>query len=278
VPEFTIVQKEIPADDERLAKDYSMHVEYSLKIESQEDEIFLARAYHGDSAGYRTLGFDTKSFKLVTLSPDVLLHATWSTARQGNGANTCESDLLLAKTNGKWKVVFRDTHDGYYKAGLPHTESTKLSFSFDAESRALIVEKSFSKFDYWEGEPDIFARQVAIGIEDDNKDAPVYASSYSLVEEWLCALGEGELRWGVGSRHLMLNSGPFKLRDVVRFLRERTNVDETKAMTVEELSSRIRTLNPHFGTSDLCWGVVRIGIDVPRYVENHGHLYWMSNI
>ena len=277
-PEFTIVQKEIPVDDEPLAKEYSKHVEYALKIENQEEGIFLARAYHGDSAMYRTLGFDSESFKLVALAPDVLLHATWSTARQGNGANTCESDLLLAKTNGIWTEVFRDTHDGYSKAGLAHTRSTKLRFSFDAESRAMIVEKSITTFDYWEGEPHLFGRQVAIGTEEANKDAPVYASQTSLVEEWPCTLGDGELKWGAGSRHLTLGSGPFKLQNVVRFLKTGSNIEELAALDDETLSTRIRALNPHFGTSDMCWGIIRFGIDVPRYVENRGHLYWMSNI
>ncbi len=275
-PSFTILQEEIPLGDDPLGEDYDRHMEYALQLENQEETIFLARAFHRESPIERVLGFAIESFKLATLSPDLLLHASWSTTHLAGGANICESDLLLAKANGKWVEVFRDTHDGQYKAGLSHTSYWSFRFSFDAPSRALIVEKNFTQSDYWEGEPNLFARQVAIGIEEDNKDAPVYGSSYTLVEEWLCTLGEGELKWGAGSRYLTLHSGPFRLADVITFLRTQISIDGIGAMNEKELSTRIRTLNPHFGTSDICWGNVRFDIDLPRYVENHGHRYRMS--
>ena len=271
------MESEIPFGEESNATDYKKHIEYALKLPDQENSIFLARAYHAEIGPGRVLGFNAESFKIVTLAPDVLLHANWGTAVQGSGSYVCGSDLLLAKKDGKWVEVFRDTHSGYSKSGLAHTSSSQLTFSFDSQSRTLLIRRTDSQFDFYEGKVYPLGRQVSIGIEEHNKGLPAFASHYSIVTDWPCKLENGALTWGPGTCFLELGPQPFPTLEVVTFLRISSQIPSIQDSTDEDIATSIRKLNSQFGDSGVYWGTVRIKNDLPKYEENRLHRYRMDS-
>ena len=274
-PVYKLHQKDIPIEDSDKAEHYEEHVEYSLTFEGHDDPVFIARAYDGGKDGYTRLGFSEDSFKLAWLDYKVLLHASWSTAVQGSGRHVMKTEVLFLNSDGAWREIFRDSHFVYDRNGWQGSTTNTFSFQFDSRSRTLIVRCTFATTESWEGQWYPLAKQSGIGIEEHNKDVPVYGKSYQFIREWPCKVTDGEIRWGNGTLNLMLYHA-FATAEVVQFLLDTVGHHGVHTSSEADLDERLQTLNPRFGGAGACWGDVLLDQNLPPYEPDSGHYYWRN--
>lgn len=261
------------------------HIEFSLQLDGQEEGIFLARAYI-DPRTYYSKGFDEKSFKLKGLAPGKLLHVKWTTLRQGNGGHFYDSDLLIAKYNSKWHLIFRDTHPGYSRGGLGDWQNYSLDFSFEASNQSLTITHTYQKYDAGytkDGDENskknlyrykaITSESISVPEEKERLGQHYYKRHYSIVSQWACVLREGILYMAEGTQKLDLLKLESNIEEIADFMKYGSRTYQYKYLETEELLEKLSSMNPHINPTKGCTGLIVLHSALPPYSQNHEHSY-----
>jgi HEAT repeat protein len=267
---FSLAKKEIPSDWEGF-----LHYEYSLHAKESGDTIFLGRFREDiSSSTYKEdVGFSEGTLNFTWLEQSRFVHVSWGTCPMGQGTNTTQTHLLLAKHEGHWKQVFRDTQDAYAR----HWTLKYYEFKYDTASAILtVLEDDCSNA--------IKEEYKEIDENKSDKDANAVLSSHevTLLTEWRFKLETGRLEYVGGKKYFDLDE-----RDV---LAGHTEEDErtihaydihevAKLLTPESPEATVemlRELNPGMKSSDMCWGLVLFDANVKWRGADEKHYYMMD--
>jgi hypothetical protein len=122
------------------------------------------------------------------LEPNRLLHAHWITIPQGSGRHQAQGNLILLKTDGEWRDVFRDWSSYYARGGGADFGGTRMDFQWDADRAVLSLRVLRYKS---EGGSTESGPLMTSGVDDDGITR--YFRYYAIEKTWEARLANGVL-------------------------------------------------------------------------------------
>jgi hypothetical protein len=251
---WEVLKKEIPS---KLPK--CEHYELTLHCADSKDNILLARLYwYIDRDKYtQDHGFNRASCTFRWLKLDRLLLVRWTTCPQGQGTNTAQTHLIVARVEDHWVQVYRHTQDEYARDG----PMIRCQYTYNPSTDMLTICEEDSteagKIGYleWHGDP--------------VPEGPLNGGEVIYLTEWHLKWDGRRLGFLDGRKSLDLDKREFHVWEPEKETRDSrdymlTEVAEFLAPKQKEQKvAELRKLNPQLRGEDTCSGVILIDAKLP---------------
>jgi len=245
------------------------HYEYALQCQDTGDRFFLGRLlWFKERNPYRQdFGLNRNSIGFQWLEDHALLLVRWTTCAQGQGTNTMQTHLVLARVDRRWRQVYRHTQEEYAR----DYRLIRCKYSYDQRTKVLTIHE--------EDASSALRAGSAIWHGGSVPQTPLRGGDVVYLNEWRLRLDSGRLVYLGGTKSLDLDKREFyvwnpeketksarvySLTEVARFLAHGKEQDER---------ARLRKLNPQLSDKDMCSGVIVID-DSPQWRGTDERLYY----
>jgi len=239
------------------------YIQHYILLDAPQTKVTLGKETRQIDETRPARGMDPKKLQVKWVrAPDVLA-VSWKTHNLWGGRWEIEAVVILQRTTGEWKEVFRDYHESYYRAGLGYFSTGALSLEAEPQENLYTLTRRSLNVDTSYDPKPMYRKH-----EDPNQT--LYIMEKTEIVKWPCRIDGDKLVCAEGTRWLELDKYGYPIAEIAAFL-----LREIEPGEVAKEVERLRALNPQLANSDTCTGSIKI-VTAPPYVPQPEHR-WSSS-
>lgn len=246
---WEMVKAEIPS-----TMDDCLHYEFSLKHKETGTTFLLGRLFYKKERNdyIEDSGLNEESLSFEWLDPDKVLLVSWATCPRGQGTNTMQTHLVLARDGAAWRQAYRHTQEEYSR----DYSLIRCNFTYDSATKELgIHEEDASE-----------ALRIAGARWRGNElpQGPLNGGEVIYFYDWRFRLKAGKLEYINGTKKMDLDLRDFHVWAPEEETREPQYYDIHEvarfvdSKNQKKVVKRLRRLNSTLKESDECTGVIMV--------------------